>query len=122
MTKKSDVIKEYASKHGIPLVNVPLVINVDPESLHGMVIVEPEKEPVEVNKSEPHYVSPIFISKEKPFTCTINVYQDIMDEGGFGNAYIKSRHSDDAIARLEPNKVWGKLIYRIRVKPHGNQG
>jgi hypothetical protein len=69
-------------------------------------------------KPEPHYVSPIFGHNELIRRCTINVYQD----KEFPNVYIKSRFSYDAMALLEPGNRWGNFIYRIRIKPHGNQG
>ncbi|QIG70471.1 hypothetical protein PP744_gp008 [Rhizobium phage RHph_N38] len=68
-----------------------------------------------------HYVSPIFYRAETPFDCTINVIR----EYDLPHVYVKSRFSSDAMARLEPDKTWGKLLYRIKVKikeiPNGNQ-
>ncbi|QIG76534.1 hypothetical protein EVC27_009 [Rhizobium phage RHph_I1_6] len=71
--------------------------------------------------NNPRYVSPIFYRAETPFDCTINVIR----EYDLPNVYVKSRFSSDAMARLEPHKSWGKLLYRIKVKikeiPDGNQ-
>lgn len=66
---------------------------------------------------DPHYLSPLFINGEHIEACTINIYKETMINPEY-NQYIKSRYKDDAVARLEPTKLWGKLLYRIRVIPH----